>query len=48
MVKAASMLDVKNYFGYTNTATFSKEWKELSEGDKLDLKSALTDGSFTY
>lgn len=42
-----SMVDVMKYFGLKPTE-FRKEWAELSETDKEDLKKGVADGSLTY
>jgi hypothetical protein len=49
----ASMVEVFNFFsdGKTNDyklAQFRKDWGELSEQDKVDLRSGVGNGSFTY
>lgn len=41
---AGTMVDVKNYFGYTGTASFSADWKGLSEDDKAQLKNGVGKG----
>lgn len=36
------------FFGFPSAAAFAKEWRELTEKDKEDLKKGLKDGSLTY
>lgn len=43
-----TMLDVKNYFGYTSASSFAADWKKLSAQDKTDLKSGIADGTLNY
>lgn len=43
----ASIKEVMAYFGIP-IATFSKEWKELSDSDKADLRRGIGDGTLTY
>lgn len=43
------MIDVMKYFGYENAAQFRKEWQQLTDKDKEDLKSGLSGArSLTY
>lgn len=42
------MLDVKDFFGYTNMAQFGREWRSLDVGSKEALKEGIADGSLTY
>ena len=46
----ATLKDVRDYFKRDGEALtdFGKEWKELSDKDKDDLKRGLGDGSLTY
>lgn len=34
--------------GYPQLSNFSKDWKELSEKDRTDLKRGIGDGTLTY
>ena len=43
----ATIKDVMAFFGMT-ASEFAKEWKGLSEADKVALKSGIGDGSLTY
>lgn len=45
---AKTMIDVMKYFEYENAATFRKEWTQLSELDKEQLKNGLDNGTMTY
>ncbi len=44
----ATMVDVMRFFGYENAAQFRKDWAQLSDQDKADLKAGIADGSLTY
>jgi hypothetical protein len=44
---AANIKDVMNFFEIP-IATFSKEWKELSDKDKADLREGIGDGTLSY
>ena len=46
MIKTVTVKDVKDYFGYTDSKEFTKEWKEMSIEDKDEIKleiARLTD-----
>jgi len=43
----ASIKDVMDYFKMT-PKEMTKEWKALSDKDKLDIKNGIGDGSLTY
>jgi hypothetical protein len=43
----ATVVDVMRFFGM-QTATFKKQWGELTDKDKADLKQGIGDGSLTY
>ena len=43
----AGVKELKEFFGM-DAATFMREWKELSDEDKADLKKGVGDGTFTY
>jgi hypothetical protein len=38
---AASMVEVKNYFEYTSTTDFARDWRELSEEEKTFFKEEV-------
>jgi hypothetical protein len=40
--------DMKEFFGYTKLADFSKDWKELSDKDKQDIRQGLADDTYNY
>lgn len=44
----ASMVDVKNYFGYDKIGEFRSDWNALTESDKAQLKQGIEDGTLTY
>jgi len=37
----ASLLDCKKYFGEFSSSKFAKEWKELRDSDKAEIKSLV-------
>lgn len=45
---AATPKEVKEFFGFTNSPEFIKDWKELSDQDKIDLKEGIGNGSLNY
>jgi len=44
----ATLIEVKNYFGYDSPTAFAKDWKQLSDQDKTQLKVGIGNGTFTY
>jgi hypothetical protein len=44
----ATLLAVKDYFGYPSLSAFSKDWKQLSETERTQIRTGIGDGSFTY
>lgn len=44
----ATISQVKNFFGEDNTAKFAKEWRDLTDTDKAQIKAGIGDGSLTY
>lgn len=42
------LLKMKSFFGYTDLATFKKEYNQLTDEDKEQLKKGIRDGSLTY
>lgn len=40
--------EIRQFFGITNVALFRKEWSELSDKDKAEIKEGLSNGSYTY
>lgn len=42
------MLAVMKFMGYTNAASFRKEWVLLSDTDKAQLKAGIENGTLTY
>lgn len=44
----ATPKQIKEALGYTNTAQFATDWRDLSPEDKDDLRQGVSDGSMTY
>lgn len=44
----ATLKDIYTYFGYPNLGAFSADWKALSEKDRMDIKTGISNGTFTY
>jgi hypothetical protein len=40
--------DLKEFFGYAKLADFSREWKELTDDDREQLRTGIADGTFNY
>ena len=45
---AQGMVAVKDYFGYKSMAEFRKDWSELTDQDKTDLRTGVDNGTLTY
>lgn len=39
---------IRDYFGYKSTQAFSREWNELTQADKDEIKQGFQDESMTY
>lgn len=48
MAEALTIKDMKEFFGYTKLADFSKDWKELTDDDKKQIRQGLADGTYNY
>lgn len=49
--KPVSLADIHKFFkgdGDYKLAQFRKEWADLTDGDKAQIKAGLEDGSLTY
>ncbi len=46
--KPLGVKDLKEFFGYEKLADFSKDWKELTDEDKEQLRTGIADGTFNY
>lgn len=46
--KKASALEIKKFFGIDSTADFAKEWKELSDKDKEQIRTGIGNDTNTY
>ena len=44
----ATLTDVKNFFGYSTLSDFSKDWKEVPDADRKQIRDGIGDGSLTY
>lgn len=40
--------DIMQFFGYSGSAEFSKDWKQLTDEDKEQIKQGIEDGSLKY
>jgi len=45
--KEVTLKDIATYFGYP-LGEFAKQWRRLTDQDKVELKAGLTDGTLTY
>lgn len=48
MADPASIVQVKDFFGYDNIGEFRKQWNELTEQDKAQIREGIGNGSLTY
>lgn len=39
---------VMDYFGYESAAAFNRDWRELTDEDKAQLKEGIANGTLTY
>lgn len=44
----ATLIEVKNYFGYESPTAFARDWRQLSDGDKQQLKAGIGSETLTY
>ena len=42
-----TLKDIMAYFGMS-PSEMTREWKQLTDQDKAQIKAGLSDGSFTY
>jgi hypothetical protein len=47
MANAVTLATIRDFFE-VKTAQFMKEWQELSDQDKADIRQGFEDGSMTY
>lgn len=49
-IKVATLKEVTDFFRstYATLKEFSEDWKRLTDQDKLDLKTGIGNGTFTY
>jgi hypothetical protein len=40
--------ELKEFFGYEKLADFSRDWKELSEEERAQIRGGIADGTFNY
>lgn len=45
---AFGLNDIRKFFGYENLAQFRKDWSELTDADKTQIRTGLENGSLTY
>jgi len=43
-----TLKDLKEFFGYTKLTDFSRDWKQLSETDREQIRKGVEDGTFNY
>jgi hypothetical protein len=41
------LAQIRDFLGMSS-GDFAREWKQLSPGDKADIKKGIEDGSLTY
>ena len=41
--KKVKITDIKDYFGYTDSAKFIADWRALTDADRAELKAALAE-----
>ena len=46
--KLASLIEVKNYFGYKKLTEFKKDWEKLDDDSRLQLRAGIGNGTLTY
>lgn len=39
--KTVNMVQIKDYFGYDNLARFRKDWGEMDENDKAEIRALV-------
>lgn len=45
---AATLTQIRIYFGYEKAGDFRKDWTALTEDDKAQIKGAFENGTMTY
>ena len=45
---ATNVKDIMNYFGYKTAGEFMRDWKQLSDSEKEQLRSGIENGTLTY
>jgi len=48
MANDDTLKKVREFFGYEKLADFARDWRQLTEQDKADIKKGITDGTLTY
>lgn len=43
-----SVKDIMAYFGYKSAGEFMRDWKQMTDTDKAQIKAGLSDESLTY
>lgn len=43
-----TILEIKNFFGYTKLTEFKADWEKLTDKDKAEIKAGLADGTYNY
>jgi hypothetical protein len=44
----ATLMAVKEYFGYPTLKAFSDDWKQMPEKDRKQIREGIGNGTFTY
>ena len=46
--KPGSLIAIRDALGYTSNTQFSREWKELPERDRDQIRAGVENGTLTY
>jgi len=48
MERLATLLEVKNYFGYSSLKEFKNDWELLDDESRQQLRVGIGNGTYTY
>lgn len=48
MPEQFTLKDISKFFGYTSLSEFAKDWKQLDDRSKDQIKGGIQDGTFDY